>query len=113
MLIFSETWSSKTTNLNLENFESFSCPRPKCNRKAKRNSGGVIIYYKKSYSKGIELVKLNNKGIIWFKLKKTFLGRIMIYLSVHAIYHQLIQMFIRTKTLFYLNLISMNNLLSI
>ena len=74
VLIFSETWNSKNTNVNLDKFESFSCPRPKCNRKVKRNSGGVIIYYKKLYSKGIALVKQNNQGIIWFKLKKTFFG---------------------------------------
>jgi len=51
-----------------------SCPRPKCYKKAKRFSGGVIVFFKQYLSKGIELVQLNNRGVIWFKLKRTFIG---------------------------------------
>ena len=50
-----------------------NCPRPKFNRKAKRDSGGIIVYFKNKFINHIELVKVNQNGIIWFKLKKTFL----------------------------------------
>ena len=72
VLIFTETWHAKTTNIKLDNFDSFSCPRPKCNRKAKRDSGGVIVYFKKTISSGVVLSKINEKGIIWFKLKASY-----------------------------------------
>ena len=68
ILIFTETWHAKTSKYDIENFDSFSCPRPKCNKKAKRESGGVIVYFKKSISKGLKLLNINEKGIIWFKM---------------------------------------------
>ena len=73
ILIFTETWSSQTSNVNIDGYNYFNCPRPKFNNKAKRNSGGVIIYYKHKLCNSLELITLNNKGIIWFKLKKEFL----------------------------------------
>ena len=47
IIILTETWNAKSTNIKIDNYECFSCPRPKCNNKAKRHSGGVIVYYKK------------------------------------------------------------------
>ena len=59
LLCLTETWNSKTTNIEINSYERFSCPRPKCNQKAKRESGGVIVYYRKTLSKGIEPVQQN------------------------------------------------------
>ena len=75
--MFTETWHSKVTNLSLEGFEYISCPRPKFNKRAKRDSGGIVVYFKKSLSKHIEPVEVNSNGIIWFKLLKavTFLDK--------------------------------------
>ena len=42
------------------------------NRRAKRASGGVIIYIKDEIRKGIKLVKNEIDSIIWIKLEKTF-----------------------------------------
>ena len=47
----------------------FTCPRPKWNRRAKRNSGGVVVYYKSIYKNVIEKVSINPKGILWFRIK--------------------------------------------
>ena len=49
----------------------FTCPRPKCNRRsrAKRNSGGVVVYYKSIYKNVIENVSINPKDILWFRIK--------------------------------------------
>ena len=73
ILILTETWHSKTSNINIDGYCHFSCPRPKFNSNARRNSSGVIIYYKTTYFNHIELVNVNQNGIIWFKLKKEFL----------------------------------------
>ena len=73
ILLFSECWNSKTSNINIDGYCNFNCPRPKFNRKAKRDSGGVIVYFKNKFVNHIELVNVNQNGIIWFKLKKTFL----------------------------------------
>ena len=69
VLLFTECWNSQISNIEIKNFESISCSRPKCNAKAKRNSGGIIVYYKEQLSKFIEVVNIDNKGIMWFKLK--------------------------------------------
>ena len=51
-------------------YEYISCSRPKFNKKAKRHSGGVIVYYKEKIRNLVELVELNYNGIIWIKLKR-------------------------------------------
>ena len=76
VLLILTCWKKKVSvkALRLEGFNCFTCPRPKCNKKAKRNSGGVCVYYKEKFFGNITLEKLNDKGIIWIKLNKSFLG---------------------------------------
>ena len=73
ILLFTECWHSKLSNINIDGYSCFSCPRPKFNSKAKRNSGGVVVYFKNKLLNYIELVSLHANGYIWFKLKKQFL----------------------------------------
>ena len=72
ILLFTETWNSKYANLTIDGYESFDCPRPNFNSKAKRNSGGISVFFKVKYKNYIDLVSINEKGVIWFKLKKEF-----------------------------------------
>jgi exonuclease III len=72
-LFFTETWSSEHSNTCLNGYEYFNCPRPKFNKKAKGDSGGVIVYYKPFLAKYIHLIQSNEKGIIWIKLSKDFM----------------------------------------
>ena len=46
------------------------CYRPKTNKKAKRYSGCILIYYKTWLSDNTELVNLINKCIVWVKIKR-------------------------------------------
>ena len=46
-----------------------SSPRPKWNKKAKRDSGGLIVYYKHWLENKIELIKTDRRGKLWIKLK--------------------------------------------
>lgn len=74
MIALTETWNSSVLNVNLENYECFSCPRPKYNKKAKRHSGGIVVYYKKQYFGHIKLISKDSKGVLWLKLNKSFFG---------------------------------------
>lgn len=73
LLFFTESWISKTTPVSLLGYECIKCPRPKYNSKAKRNSGGVLVYYKQEYSRYLSVAKVDPKGLIWLKLSKCFL----------------------------------------
>lgn len=103
-MLLTETWNHKHKNVNIENYEVFSCPRPKYNKKAKRYSGGVVIYYKTKFSGHIELINLDEKGIVWIKLKKTYFGSLNdIYIYVVAIYRLRILVYIKNEILHYLS----------
>jgi hypothetical protein len=56
-------------------------PRPKFHNRAKRESGGLIIFYKNINENALELVFSN--GIIWFKLKHQLQMLIEINISVY------------------------------
>ena len=71
ILIFTECWISKFSNVNINGYECFVCPRQKCNKKAKRSSGGITVYFKHHLSQKISLIKRNTKGILWFKVDKS------------------------------------------
>ena len=66
-------WTSNLSNIQINGYEHYNCPRLKCNKKAKRDSGGIAIYYKQYLSNHIELIKCNQVGIVWFKISKSFL----------------------------------------
>jgi hypothetical protein len=50
------------SNIEIDGYETFSCPRPKFNNKAKRNNGGVAIYYRDYLKNCIELLNIDEKG---------------------------------------------------
>ena len=70
-----------------------SCPRPRTNRRVKRDSSGVIVYYKQWLYGKVELVKIDYKGILWFKLKKEpftvddDLSYVYVYIYLHTDMH--------------------------
>ena len=72
VLLFTETWTSTVSNVQIEGYERVVCHRPKSNSKVKGDCGGVILYYKQEYSQIIEISSINNVGIIWFKIKIEF-----------------------------------------
>lgn len=72
ILFLTESWHNQYSNLDIAGYTTYSCPRPKCSKRAKRDSGGIVIYCKNIYANGLEIVKIDNKGIIWLKMKKAF-----------------------------------------
>ena len=54
-----ETWTSKDSSLQINGFECYNVYRRYQNRRAKRSSGGVVLYIRNSIAKGIDIVKKN------------------------------------------------------
>ena len=73
--ILLETWKGDAPDIKIPNYFSFSKCRAK-KKRARRNSGGIIVYVKEDLKKGIECVKniTKSKNRIWLKLDKTFFG---------------------------------------
>ena len=73
--ILSETWKSDNSNIDIPKFNQFCSFRTKT-KKAKRNSGGIMIYVKKEIQNGIEILKniTKSQNRIWLKLNKFFFG---------------------------------------
>ena len=68
--LFTETWNAKSRDVSINGFKAFVCPRPKWNKKAKRDSGGLKVYYKHRLENKIELIKTDRSGKLWIKLKR-------------------------------------------
>lgn len=68
-----ETWTSKNSKIDLIGYSKpIHSYRRFQNKRAKRASGGLLIYIKDSIRKGVKLVKNDIDTIIWVKLEKEF-----------------------------------------
>ena len=80
ILLFTETWHEKKTNLSIQGYDCFSCPRPKFNSRAKRDSGGIVVYF--SLKNYVHLVELNQNSAIRFKLSKELFNFDILFMSL-------------------------------
>lgn len=74
ILLFTETWCSESSKIDIDGYSKFVCNRPKYNRRSKRDSGGIVVYFKSWLEGKIDLIKCDNRGILWFKLSKNDFG---------------------------------------
>ena len=65
VVMFSETWSHESLDLNVPHFQHFSLHRMK-SKTSKRNSGGIVIY--------IRDYLVNDKSLFFLKVKMTCYG---------------------------------------
>ena len=73
VICLSETWTNKQSQIKLSGYSNpIHSYRRLQNRKAKRSSGGIIIYIKDSIRKGVKLIRNNIDCLIWLKFDKTF-----------------------------------------
>ena len=72
VILLCESWHNKSSIIDIDEYTCYSCPRPKYNRRAKRDSGGLVVYCKSYLADGISIVKRDDKGIFWIKLDKLF-----------------------------------------
>ena len=69
-----ETWTSQKSNIDLVNYTSFPMHRPKRNKRAKRDSGGIIFYIRNDIVTGFELMYEDKYDCLWFRIKKIILN---------------------------------------
>lgn len=67
-----ESWGNKNSNYEISGYHCYNLYRKFQNRRAKRNSGGVVIYVRNSIHKGVKLVRNHHDTIVWLQLDKTF-----------------------------------------
>ena len=66
-----ETWLENQESFKVSDFEHLRSEQTK-GKKARRNSGGVLLFYKESIAEGVEKQTSANKHFIWVKLKSNF-----------------------------------------
>lgn len=71
--ILLETWTGINKKVSLPDYASISKSRKK-RKKCKRNSGGIIVFYKKTLSKGLTYLEKGTKSEnrLWLKLDRNF-----------------------------------------
>jgi exonuclease III len=72
LIFLSETWTNKGSKIDLEGYKLIHSYRKIQNRRAKRNSGGILVYIKNDLFKGIKLLKNDIDFLLWIKLEKIF-----------------------------------------
>ena len=74
ILSVSETWMNQTESETVS--RDFSCNHKvvyscrKQNKKAKLDSGGILVFVKNTLSQYIEVVDKNNEDLLWLKFHK-------------------------------------------
>ena len=66
-----ESWTNKSSDLELSGYKSFNFFRKFQHRNAKRNSGGIVVYCRNEIVPGIEVVKNSFDVIVWLRLDKS------------------------------------------
>ena len=84
IIISTETWTNTKCDLSLPDYNYFLIHRPRPTR-AKRDSEGIVVYYKNIFSNLLSLHKQSDDNVLWLKLSKDFLN-IDNYLYICACY---------------------------
>ncbi|VDI65671.1 Hypothetical predicted protein [Mytilus galloprovincialis] len=69
---FVETWSNSDPKLSLPEFNLISSSSRKKHKKARRHSGGINIFVKKSINNGVKSIHNDHSDIAWVILDHTF-----------------------------------------
>lgn len=67
-----ESWTSKDSKIDLSGYKAYNFYRKFQHRKARRNSGGIILYCKETIYDGISVIRNHFDTIIWVKFDKKF-----------------------------------------
>ncbi len=72
IILLTETWTSDVSNINVEGYCCYPAHRTLRKKKARRDSGGLIVYIKDDISSGVEFIRNVNDDLMWLKLDKHF-----------------------------------------
>ena len=67
-----ESWTREDSKIEIPGYSSYNFYRTFQHGRARRCSGGVVVYIRQHYQDSIELVKNSHDTIIWLKLDRTF-----------------------------------------
>ena len=67
-----ESWTNHDSKIDFLGYVCYNLYRKFQNKKARRRSGGIVIYYKECFKIGISIVRNHHDTIIWLRLDKTF-----------------------------------------
>lgn len=67
-----ESWGNSRSKFDIKGYKCYNLFRKFQNRRARRCSGGIVIYIKNCINKGIKIVKNHHDTIIWLHLDKSF-----------------------------------------
>ena len=70
-VFMSETWTNESSNVDMHGFISF-CKHRKRKKTAKRDSGGLVVYFKEYVVKGVQEIRWNYDDGICPKHKFVF-----------------------------------------
>ena len=83
-----ETWLENRESIDMSGFEHFRSERVK-SRKARRNCGGVLLFYMSAVARGVERQTSSNNHFIWVRLDAKILSSTKIYFFAVPIYSTL------------------------
>jgi hypothetical protein len=69
LILLTETWTSEISEICVDNFDYIVLNRTEKLATAKRDSGGLMLYFIKSIADGVELYDKECDDIIWVTLK--------------------------------------------
>ena len=93
-----ETYLEEQDSIHLSEYEYFRSERKK-KEKESRNSGGVLLLFKKVIMPGLEKQQSANKHFIWIKMKNDFFKLETDILYVVLISHQEIHIILLKETM--------------
>ena len=68
IIVISETWKDSKFSIELPGYHTFNLPRLSRHAKAKRASGGFVIFVRKEYSNMVKL-EYTRDTVVWFRVK--------------------------------------------
>ena len=72
IICLQETFTNKNSKIDLKGYKSIHSYRRLQNRRAKQASGGLVIYIRERFQKGVKVVKNDTDCIVWLKFDKTY-----------------------------------------
>ena len=68
IIMFTESWTNELSDIDICGYDHYDLHRKRKSKNAKRDSGGMIIYYKQELNNYVNFVKSDSDDIMWLKL---------------------------------------------
>lgn len=68
IILFTETWSNKQTELEVQGFEHYALHRSEKKSTAKRDSGGLVVYIADYLKNHVNFLKTDKDDILWIRI---------------------------------------------